>query len=305
MTAFIPDLWIIVTLLAAVFQTGRFMLQKHLATATLSAGGATFSRFLYSAPFILILLAAYLALGGRGLPTLEAGFWFYGLLGGTAQILATVFVVLLFKQRNFAVGITFKKTEVILTVLTGWLILGEGVTLLGLLAILLGVGAVLLLSARPEVRGWRLGDLRNRAAGLGVASGALFAVSAVSYRAASLAVLEDDPVLRAATTLAAVVAMQTVIMAVWLRLREPGEIRTVWRARRVALWIGLTSMAGSLCWFIAFTLQNAAYVKALGQVELLLSVAASTLFFREKLAPREMLGMVVLVSSILMLVLVT
>ena len=33
----IPDLWILVTLAAAVFQTGRFMLQKYLATATLSA----------------------------------------------------------------------------------------------------------------------------------------------------------------------------------------------------------------------------------------------------------------------------
>ncbi len=27
----LPDLWILVTLAAAVFQTGRFMLQKYLA----------------------------------------------------------------------------------------------------------------------------------------------------------------------------------------------------------------------------------------------------------------------------------
>ena len=39
MDAFLPDLWILVTLAAAVFQTGRFMLQKMLAQATLSAGG--------------------------------------------------------------------------------------------------------------------------------------------------------------------------------------------------------------------------------------------------------------------------
>ena len=124
----LPDLWILVTLAAAVFQTGRFMLQKYLATATLSAAGATFSRFLYSAPFILLGLAAYLALSATPLPALGPGFWAHGLVGGTAQILATVCVVLLFKQRNFAVGITFKKTEVILTVLVGWIILGEGVS---------------------------------------------------------------------------------------------------------------------------------------------------------------------------------
>ncbi|MFD2738405.1 EamA/RhaT family transporter [Sulfitobacter aestuarii] len=304
MSDFLPDLWILVTIAAAVFQTGRFMLQKHLATATLSAGGATFSRFLYSAPFILILLAAYLQCFDRPLPTLAPGFWLYGAVGGTAQILATICVVLLFKQRNFAVGITFKKTEVIQTVLIGWLVLGEGVTGSGLAAILLGVIGLLLLSGGPETRGWRLADLRNRAAGLGIASGLLFAISAVCYRGASLAVLTPDPVLRAAITLAAVVCLQTLLMLVWLRLREPGQIGAVWAARKLALWIGLTSMGGSLCWFIAFTLQNAAYVKALGQVELILSIAASTLFFRERISGREAAGMAVLVVSILMLVLV-
>ncbi|OAN79116.1 hypothetical protein A8B81_13980 [Sulfitobacter pontiacus] len=300
----LPDLWILVTLAAAVFQTGRFMLQKYLATATLSAAGATFSRFMYSAPFILLGLVAYLALSATPLPPLGPGFWGHGLVGGTAQILATVCVVLLFKQRNFAVGITFKKTEVILTVLVGWIILGEGVSATGFAAIALGVVGLLLLSGGAEAKGFHLRDLRNRAAGLGIASGALFAVSAVSYRGASLAVQTDLPVLRAGVTLAAVVTMQSLIMAVYLRLREPGQIRDVWRARRVALWIGLTSMGGSLCWFIAFTLQNAAYVKALGQVELILSVAASTLFFREKISPREAAGMAVLIASILMLVMV-
>ncbi|QFT59243.1 EamA-like transporter family protein [Sulfitobacter sp. THAF37] len=304
MTAPLPDLWIVVTLAAAAFQTVRFMLQKHLATATLSAAGATFSRFLYSAPFILILLAIYLGMTGQALPVPAPGFWIYGLVGASAQILATVCVVMLFKQRNFAVGITFKKTEVIQTVLVGWIVLSEGVSWPGFAAIALGIVGLLLLSGGPGVTGLHLRDLRNRAAGLGIASGVLFAVSAVTYRGASLSVAEADPVLRATVTLAAVVAMQTAIMLVWLRLREPGQIGAVWAARRVALWIGLTSMGGSLCWFIAFTLQNAAYVKALGQVELILSVLASTLFFRESITGREAAGMAVLVVSILMLILV-
>ena len=116
-TAMLPDLWIIVTIAAAIFQTLRFMLQKHLATATLSAGGATFSRFLYSAPFIAVLLGATLIGSGRSLPAVTPAFWVYGLVGATAQIAATICVVLLFKQRNFAVGITFKKTEVIQTIM--------------------------------------------------------------------------------------------------------------------------------------------------------------------------------------------
>jgi drug/metabolite transporter (DMT)-like permease len=304
MTYMAPELWILVTLAAATFQTIRFMLQKFLATSTLSAGGATFSRFFYSLPFILALLAIYFVASGAVWPDIGNGFWFYGLLGATSQILATVCVVLLFKQRNFAVGITFKKTEVIQTVIVGWVLLGEGVSLLGFAAIAIGIVGLLLLSGKAGSQGIRLSDLSNRAAGLGIASGVLFAFSAVSYRGASLLVAAEDPVLRAGVTLGAVVTMQTAIMLIWLRLREPGEIRAVWDARKVAVWIGLTSMGGSFCWFLAFTLQNAAYVKALGQVELILSVAASTLFFREKISGREWAGMSVLVVSILMLILV-
>ncbi len=300
----IPELWIVVTFLAAAFQTVRFMLQKVLATSTLSPAGATFSRFIYSAPFIAALLTVYMSATGASLPELDTQFWGFGLLGGTSQILATICVVALFKERNFAVGITFKKTEVIQTVLVGVLLLGELVTWGGFAAIGLGLVGLLLLSGGKEASGFHLSDLRNRATGLGILSGILFAFSAVSYRGASLSLAAADPLLRAGVTLMAVVAMQTLIMAVWLFFREKGEISRVWGARRVAIWIGLTSMGGSLCWFIAFTLQNAAYVKALGQIELILSVLASTLFFREKITRREALGMTVLVASILLLILV-
>ena len=78
----------------------------------------------------------------------------------------------------------------------------------------------------------------------------------------------------------------------------------VWRARRVAVWIGLTSLLGSFCWFTAFTLQNVAYVNALGQVELIFSLMATVLFFRERVSLREWVGMAVLGASILTLVLV-
>jgi len=298
-----PDLWIIVTLLAAAFQTVRFMLQKVLATSTLSPAGATFSRFIYSAPFIALLLLVYIQSTGASLPALDLRFWAFGLLGAVTQIIATVCMVALFKERNFAVGITFKKTEVMQTVLVGMLLLGELVSWGGFAAISLGLVGLFLLSGGKEARGLHLSDLRNRAAGLGIASGILFAFSAVSYRGASLTLATEDPLLRAGVTLMTVVTMQTLIMLVWLYFRERGEIGAVWRARRVAVWIGLTSMAGSMCWFTAFTLQNAAYVNALGQVEMIFSIFASTLFFKEKITRREAMGMAILVVSILLLIL--
>jgi drug/metabolite transporter (DMT)-like permease len=143
----------------------------------------------------------------------------------------------------------------------------------------LGLVGVLLLSAPAGVVGWGLRALDRRVIGLGLASGLFFAVSGVCYRGASLEIASDDPLLRAGVTLAAVTAMQTLAMAAWLYRVEPGQIGAVWRARRVAAWIGLTSMAGSFCWFTAFTLQVAAYVNALGQVELILSLLATVLVF--------------------------
>jgi len=297
------SLWIPVAIAAATFQTVRFMLQKVLASVTLSAAGATFSRFAYSAPFILIGLATYLYVSGRALPALTPGFWLFAAIGGLSQILATICVVALFKQRNFAVGITFKKTEVIQTAIVGLLVLGDQVTIWGWVAIALGLGAVLVLSKTPGSSGPWWQHLTNKAAKLGLGSGVLFAFSAVSYRGASLQLGDLEPAFRAAVTLAVVVSLQTLMMLIWLGWRDKGEIARVWAARRMAVWVGLTSMGGSFCWFWAFSMQNAAYVKALGQVELILSILATVLFFKEKITKREVLGMALLVLSILALVL--
>lgn len=298
------DLWIPVTLAAAFSQTLRFMLQKHLSTVTLSAGGATFARFVYSAPLVALGVAIYLGMTGSVLPRIGAGFWAYAVAGGLSQILATVCVVMLFKSRNFAVGITFKKTEVIQAVFVGLFLLGESVSPLGFAAIFLGLIGVLVLSGTPDTR-LSLRSLWNRATGLGLVSGLLFAISGVTYRGATLAIETDDPWLRAGLALALVTAMQTCVMIGWLALREPGELGRVRRAWRIAGLVGITSMVGSFCWFTAFTLQTVAYVKALGQVELVFSILATVFVFREAVSRREILGIALLAGSILLLVMVT
>ena len=147
------ELWVYATIGATIFQTLRFMLQKQLSMGSLSTGGATFARFAYSAPLLAAVLAAWLGASDTELPALSARFWTMGAIGGLAQILATVCVVALFRERNFAVGITFKKTEVVQAALIGFIILGEGVSTIGLVAILVGLTGVLLLSSAPEAKG--------------------------------------------------------------------------------------------------------------------------------------------------------
>lgn len=299
------ELWVLLSLAAASFQTLRFVLQKVVSAVDLSPTGATFARFLYSAPLIAVLAAIYLVETQQAMPHLGLGFWAFALGGGVAQVLATIAVVTLFKARNFAVGVTLMKTEVILSVLVGIVLLGETLTSLAFAAVCSGVVGVILLSRPPDFSGPALALLRSRSVVLGLGAGFLFAVSAVCYRGASLEIASTDPVLRAGVTLASVTLSQMLGMGLWLHLRDRPQISAVWRARRVASWIGLLSLAGSFCWFFAFTLQNAALVKAVGQVELILSLLASRFFFSERSTARELLGIAVLSGSIVFLVLVS
>ncbi|MEM9725891.1 MAG: EamA/RhaT family transporter [Pseudomonadota bacterium] len=304
--------WIWLSVMAAGFQTVRFMLQKALSMGAVSALGATFARFAYAAPLAMAMAAGYLLWSSPGgaAPSLGSWFWPYALVGGAAQIVATWMVVLLFAERNFAVGVTFKKTEVVQTALVGVVVLGDAVSLAAAVSILLGLGGVLLLSDPPKaeaegdapaLRGWR--RFANRAAGLGVASGAFFAISAVTYRGATLEVGSEDPLLRGLVTVAAVTAAQSLSMTLYLLHYEPGQLTKVWAARATAVWIGVASLAGSIGWFTAFTLQNAAYVFAVGQVEVIFSILVSVLVFGERITWREAAGMAVLTASILGLVL--
>ncbi len=294
--------WIFLSIMAALFQTLRFMLQKSLSMGTLSALGATFARFAYAAPLAACTVLAYTLWVGDGLPDVGPRFWGYVFVGGLAQILATWCVVLLFAERNFAVGITFKKTEVIQTALVGFILLGDHISAAAFLAIFLGLIGVLVLSDPPDgATGWTR-RFFNRAAGLGLVSGAFFAISAVTYRGATLEVASDDAFLRAMVSVAAVTASQSIGMSLYLRWREPGELSRVWAARSKAIWMGFMSMLGSIGWFTAFTLQNAAYVFAVGQVEVIFSIMASVLFFKEKITAREVFGMALLSASIIALV---
>jgi drug/metabolite transporter (DMT)-like permease len=130
-------------------------------------------------------------------------------------------------------------------------------------------------------------------------SGIFFALSAVFYRGATLEVPTGDPILTGGATLAVVTLWQTVALGVWLAFREPGQIGATLGAWRQASVVGVFSLIGSWGWFAAFSLANAAYVFAVGQVELIFSLAVGWLWFREAITRREIAGMMVLTASIL------
>ena len=294
------EFWVIATIAAAAVQTIRFMLQKRLKGLGLSTGGATFSRFLFAVPLASAGVAVLLAWRGYSIPPLGWAFWGFAIAGGIAQIIATFCTVALFSERSFAVGIAFTKTETVQVALFSAVFLAEAVSGLGILAILIGLAGVLMLSRPAE--GWLAGKILNRATVLGLLAGAFFGLSAIGYRGATLEIANPDPLFRAILALACVTAFQTVAMALWLRWREAGEVTKVLGAWRATLPVGVTGVLGSLGWFTAFALQNAAYVRSVGQVELIFSILVSLLVFGEKPKPREIAGMGLLAVSIVLIV---
>jgi len=294
------DFWIVAAICAAFVQTIRFMLQKVLSAERLSVAGSTFARFVYSFPFVWLLVVSYWLYAPEDVPLVGAAFWGWAVLGGSMQIFATLCVVSLFRTRNFAVGMTFKKTETLLAALVGFLVLGEGLGWIGGAALMVGAGGMILISAPPSRS---ISAIINRASGLGILSGLFFAICAVAYRAASLQIDSDNPLMRAAITLVIVLSWQTLAMAVWLFLIDRPQIKAVWRAGPTAIWVGLTSLLGSYLWFTAFTLQNVAYVNAVGQIELVFSMLASTVFFKETMSRRESVGIVLILCSVIVIIL--
>ena len=298
------ELWVPITIAAAFLQNLRSALQKHLK-GSLSTYGATFCRFVYAAPLAVV----YAALLGEGYgfewPAPNLRFAIFAMLGGVAQITATALLVYLFSLRNFAVGTTYSKTETVQTAIFGLLILGEpvspaaafaiGISLAGVMAISVARSA---LTLRNLLLGWT-----GRAAFVGMLSGTFFGLSAVAYRAASLSLGGEGFLMQAAFTLACVVVFQTALMAVWIRVREPGELTRVFRHWRIASLVGVAGMVGSAGWFTAMTLENAAYVRALGQVELVFTFIASYFFFRERSSGLELAGIALIVAGIVILLL--
>lgn len=298
------ELWIPITIVAALLQNVRMALQKQLNTE-LSTAGTTYVRSLFGLPLAAIYVFALAVWPGLSLPEFNIAFLFYCMLGGSTQILGTVLLVQLFRLRNFVVGITYSKTETVQAAVFGILILGDTVSNAGIIAIGISFLGIILVSAsgvgnplKQLATGWS-----SQSGFFGVLSGGLFGISAVCYRAASLSLDYHSVAMSAAFTLVVVLTFQSLVMSIFLVRFEPGQITDALKSWRMAGWVGITSMLGSVGWFTAMTLQNAAYVRAVGQVELIFTLLISRFIFHESMSRYEMIGMLLVGAGILVLIL--
>ena len=117
---------------------------------------------------------------------------------------------------------------------------------------------------------------------MGVLAAIGLATAAVGIRAASNS-LGDDPVWnRALFTLTAMLGIQTLINGTQLAITDPDELAKVGRQWRSELPVGVLSLCGSAGWAVAVTLTNAAKVRTLGQVEIVIAFAISAFWLHEE-----------------------
>jgi len=224
-------------------------------------------------------------------------------VGGVSQITATFLLIHLFSYRNFAVGTAYSRTEPAQAALFGLLFLGESVSAGVLAAIAISVFGVMLISVAHVAFTWRtlVTSVFGRNALIGLASGTAFGVSAVAYRAASLALAGPNALMQAAATLAVVIVFQTVLMSAWMVWRDRSEIGRIVRAWKPSLVVGLVGASASFGWFFAMTLQQAAVVKSLAQIEMVFTFLSTVYFFKERINRLEIAGCVLIVCGILTL----
>jgi drug/metabolite transporter (DMT)-like permease len=298
------ELWIPLTIAAAFFQNLRSALQKHLK-AHLSTGGATYVRFFYAWPFAVLYVWGLNEFGGFAIPAVNATFLVYCLSGGLSQIIFTFLLVWMFSFRNFATGTIYSKTETVQVAILGLLILGDPLSIAAGAAILISLIGVMALSvAGTKITPASLiASLGEKTTLTGLTCGAFLGASVVLFRGGALSLGGEGFIMQAAFTLAVSVVFQTVMMGAYLAVRERGQLKAVIVHWRPSLSVGVAGVLASIGWFSAFTLQNAAYVRALGQIELIFTIIVSAVIFREKIKSQEIAGIAFIIIGILILLL--
>lgn len=298
------ETWVIITVAAAFFQNVRSTLQKYLK-GRIGTSGATFVRFGFGLPFAFLFLAVLHYGAGYTLPVLHGEFLGWVVVAALSQITAQALLIHLFSYRNFAVGTAYSRTEPAQAALFGLIFLSETVSWTVLLAIAISVAGVMLISiARTERNpGALIGSLSSRTVAIGLCSGSFFGLSAVAYRGASLSLGGPNFLVQGAVTLCTAITFQTAVMLVFIAIRDPGELRRIAAAWKPALAVGFVGATASFGWFTAMTLEKAAVVKAVAQIEMLFTFASTVFVFREKINRLEIFGCLAIVGGILLLLL--
>ena len=291
--------WIPIVIWAAFAQTIRNATQRTLVSG-LGTLAATLVRFLYGLPFAVAWLLLAYAISGTPATLPPFGLAYVGwlFLGAVAQLAATACLLMAMKERNFIVGVTFSKTEVLQVGIFASVFLQELPSVVSAIAMLVATLGVVLLSLprkpAPGALGWS-----GNAARFGLASGACFALSSVGYRGAALQLGGVSAWLIGAWAVLLAQLLQSLLLGSWLAARKPGSMAAIAKAWRLSLLAGMMGALASIGWLTAMALRPAVDVRTLGLVEVLFSYLVSRQLFKERMSRNELAGLVLVTAGVL------
>lgn len=291
-------LWVPFTLAAALMQVLRNAFQARLSRR-IGTLGATQVRFVFGLPFAIVLLAGDLALFPHALPPVPPAALAWGLLGAASQIVATALMLVVMRRHDFGVAYAYIKTEPVTVALFGLVLIGDHLPALSWVAVVVVTFGVILASLRRGNR--ESGRFEWQPVLIGVAGGALFGLSAIAFRGSILALPQGGFVLRSLTMLVISLAMQSAMLAAWFVLRDSEPFRASLREPRLAVSAGLLGALASACWFIGFSLTNAANVRTLALVEMPIVALVSRQVSGRWLSAREWAGFVLVTLGVALL----
>lgn len=300
--------WIALAIMAALMQAVRTAAQKTL-NKRMSTLGTTYVRSIFGLPVMIAYLAVVIAwTGGAAAPPMKPLYLLHTFLGALTQVLATMLLIRMMRLKDFAVGTMLTKVDIVMTALIGMALFSERVSALGFVALFIVLAGVILMSlgktglqGLPSGPGGLAVALTSEATRVALGCAFLFTLSYLFLREATLVIAADGGTAwRGAWTVVIATAMQVVFVGVWLAAREPSTFQQIRPNAAISTFIGLTSAIGSIGWFTAFAMQNASYVRAVGQIEVVFTLLISAFYFREKVRPLEYAGIAATVTGVLM-----
>src|SRR5437868_13467097 len=294
----VTTLWIPFTIIAALGQVARNAMQRSL-TKPLGTWGATNIRFLFGLPFSLLFLAVVLVSTGDHISMPPTVFWPWLLLGALSQIVATGLMLLAMNDRSFVVTTAYLKTEAIQTAIFGFVFLGDHLTVLKVVAILIATLGVIITALRP---GGEKGFAEVKPTIIGLLAAAAFALSAIGFRGAIITVQGVSFVTAASYTLVFGLFVQTLVLTIYLLARAPDVLKAILGLWKPSMVAGFMGAFASQFWFLAFALTAAANVRTLALVEVLFAQGVAYYSFKQPLSARELGGIALIVIGVALLV---
>ena len=288
--------WVIFTVLAAFFQNLRTSLQKRL-NKNLSLVASAYVRFAFALPFAFIIFF----INFRSLDIVQIildqnNFIYYTFLGAIFQVIFTLLLLYLFKFSNFVVGTSLSKTEVIQIAIFEYIILKDKLNLFGIIGIIVATIGVIVITIKDVKLFFR--NFFSKVTLIGLTTGMILGLSVVYFRAAALSLENFSSNFdKAITTLFFGLFIQTAVVTTYLLTFEKSEFKKFYQNKVEICLTGLAGFLATLSWFFAFTLIQASFVRAVGQIEILFSYMSSKYLFKEKITFIEIMGIIIFISG--------